>query len=591
MEQIKIGIAVPPIKVGNLKYNADQIIKVLNNSKADVLLFPELNLTSLYCGDLFRNADFLDSAFKEAQRIIEETTFTGLFTIGMPLELDFYYVINALLIVQNKKIIGVEMKENLDSTEMRYFDVITDPEYYISYLEKDIATFQKIYDVSGVKIGILLNKKSRGLEIDCYSLSQEGANVLLIATGEYEILNSGVYKVELVKEISYQNRLACFYTSPSMHESSSRYVYAGDMIVAYKGELLNETTNLYDNEDYVEVELDIKKLKYDDGIEKVLEFFDFEHPNPLTPYPYLQGKTPDEAASVVNTLLVQALIKKLSSLPQHLQKVILGVSGGADSTLALLIAEQALEEMGLPSTNLIGVSMPSVNSLESSSKRALELIEGVKATKLVIPIDDYLNVHLKAIGHDHLDVTYENAQARIRTNILMDLANKYGGIVLGPSDLSEIALGFTTYNGDASSMYGLNQGVPKTLVLQTLEYLSKEVYIDLSKVIYEVSQAKPSPELLKNQVTEDVLGRYDINDFILWFTIQFECPKAEIKDYLQEVFDITAAEAQIYLDRFFKRFYQNQFKRNVLPEGPNILGISLNPVTGFRLAGDNEVEY
>lgn len=593
MNQLKIGIAVPPIKVGNLKYNADQIIKVLNRSDADVLLFPELNLTSIYCGDLFNNFDFLNKAFEEAKRIIDETTFTGLFTIGLPLQIDYFDIINGLLVVENKKIIGVEMKENLSSEEIRYFDSNLDFENYIDYSFPDIQPFQKVYDVKGVKVGIIVNSTitPRDLEIESYTLSQEGVGVLLVSSGDFEILNSGVYKVERIKEISHQNQLVCFYTSPSMYESSSRYVYAGDMIVVANGELINETTNLYDNEDYVEVEFDIKELKYNDDLDRTLEFFDFEPIDFNNPYPFLGNKTPDEAASVINTLLVQALIKKLSSLPEHLRKVVLGVSGGADSTLALLIAEQAFEEMGLPSTNLIGVSMPSVNSLKSSSKRALELIEGVKATKLVIPIDDYLKVHLDAIGHDNLDVTYENAQARIRTNILMDLANKYGGIVLGPSDLSEIALGFTTYNGDASSMYGLLQGVPKTLVLQTLEYLSKEVYIDLSKVIYEVSQAKPSPELVKNQITEDVLGRYDINDYILCCAVKYGFSKYELLEYLPKVFNINEDEAQKYIDRFFKRFYTNQFKRNVLPEGPNVLGISLNPINGFRLSGDNEVEY
>jgi NAD+ synthase (glutamine-hydrolysing) len=235
--------------------------------------------------------------------------------------------------------------------------------------------------------------------------------------------------------------------------------------------------------------------------------------------------------------------------------------------------------------------MPSENSLDESSKRALELIDGVKATKLVIPIDKQLKVHLEAINHHEFDVTYENAQARIRTNILMDLSNKYGGFVIGPSDLSEIALGFTTYNGDSSSMYGINSGVPKTLVLMILEYLSKEVYLDLEKVIYEVAKAKPSPELLKEQATEDVIGRYDINDFILYHFIKSDWSRDKFIDILPKVFNITSEEAKVYINRFLRRFYQNQFKRNVLPEGPNVLEITLNPRDGFRLAGDNEVDY
>ena len=471
---LKVGIATPPIKVGNLKYNADEIIKILDHSQASVVLFPELNLTSLYCGDLFLNDEFLEKVLETAERIIKTTKFTGLFTIGLPLKID-QYVVNGLLVVYDNEVIGCEMKNNLNLEERRYFSSFLHFDMEAEVLGVKIRPFPIVYKSGELNFGITLDGVQGISELNSDYLVGLGANIILNASSDYEVLNSGETKVRSVLEASKRQKSAYIYASPAKSESTSKYVYAGDMIAAIDGELLDEATNLYDNLNYLEVDVDVNKLLiisrkeelHDDFIaEEAFQTFDFKESKTyqfetLSPYPFLEGNDPFDAASVINTLLVEALIKKISSLPKHLQKVIIGVSGGADSTLALLIAEQALEKMGLPSTNLIGVSMPSENSLEISSKRALELIKGVKATKLLIPIDNYLKVHLEAINHENEDVTYENAQARIRTNILMDLANKYGGIVLGPSDLSEIALGFTTYNGDASSMYGINQGILK----------------------------------------------------------------------------------------------------------------------------------
>lgn len=586
--KITVAIATPPIKVGNISSNATDIIKVLDSSNADVVLFPELNLTSLYCGDLFRNRDFLSKALEEAKRIINETKFTGMFTIGLPLRVELYTV-NVLLIINNKKIVGFEQKVHLSLSESRFFDNFTCKDIARYIFDGEESCKSKIYLLDEVKIRFT---------IDNYNLENtmvdKEVNILLNASGDYEVLDSGYKKVESVLYHSYTNRFFYGYSSPSKLESTSKYVYSGDMIFALNGSLLDEASNLYDDIDYLEIELDTKEIietKHTLNtdvyktlyLDKVLDLY--------SPFPFLEGKSPNDVASVVNILLVAALSKKILSMPPHLRKIIIGVSGGADSTLALLISEQALEQLDLPSTDLIAVSMPSVNSSINSSKRAIELIDGVKATKMVIPIDEQLNVHLKSINHQEKDVVYENAQARIRTNILMDLANKYGGFVIGPSDLSEIALGFSTYNGDASSMYGINQGIPKTLVLTVLEYLSKEIYLDLSQVIYDISKTKPSPELLKDQVTEEIVGRYDINDYILYHFIKHQVTKEDFIELLPKVFNISIEVAKVYVDRFFKRFFQSQFKRVVSPEGPNVLDFTLNPCDGFVLTGDNEVEY
>lgn len=599
---LKAGIAIPVIKVGNINDNANEIIKILDQSKAAVVLFPELNLTSLYCGDLFSQSHFLDEALDAAIRIIASTTYRGLFTIGLPFELE-NNVYNAVLVVSNQEIIGISVKNNLTNAEKRYFTEYLEDPIIIDRDGEEIPFGVSIFTYNDLKIGLEIGQDGHGVFPKSDILAANGANVLLNPASDYEYLNSGSDKIQRALEHSKRQISAYLYASPSPTESTSQYVYAGDMIAAINGEIIDEASALYDGFNYLEFDVDLNYLNHQRKLNNQLPSFDseieilfdldetddysFEFIDNL---PFFDGGNMTDNCSVINQLLIQALIKKLSSLPKHLQKVVIGVSGGADSTLALLIAEQAVEKMGLDRTALIGVSMPSNNSSQESSKRALELIEKTKATKFLIPIDEQLNLHLKSIDHDLKDVTYENAQARIRTNILMDLANKHGGIVLGTGDLSEIALGFATYNGDASSMYGINSGIPKTVVLEMLRYLSSEVYLELSEVIYEIANTKPSPELLKGQITEDIIGRYDINDFILYHFVKSGWQENELLLTIPQAFDVSKAEALTYIKRFFKRFYQSQFKRQVMPEGPNILNFSLNPYDGFRLAGDNEVE-
>ena len=605
---LKVGIATPNIKVGNLEYNANEIIATLNSSKAGVVLFPELNLTSLYAGDLFLHNEFLDNSLKQAKRIIDETTFKGFFTIGMPLLVN-NNVYNVVLVVANKKLIGVVPKEYIPPHQKRYFNLrgeeMTLETVMVKLFEKEVPfSSGLIFTHQDIKIAIEIGESAKSYVPQSSFLASGGANIILNPSNDPELLHGGNDKLQRIITTSKRLTTAYIYASPSSTESTSEFVYAGDMIAAVNGELIDEASNLFDNLNYLEVDIDLNYLIkqraetwFFEGVmydEETIEFklpkskdYQFEY---LDTHPFFGGEDTFDSCNAINHLLIQALIKKLESLPEHLRKVIIGVSGGADSTLALLVAEQALERMGLPPTNLIGVSMPSENSSQVSSKRAVELIDGVKATKFVIPIDEQLKVHLKSINHDKKDVTYENAQARIRTNILMDLSNKHGGIVLGPSDLSEIALGFTTYSGDANSMYGINSGLPKTYVLEMLKYYSHEVYIDLAKVIGEIADTPPSPELLKNQVTEDIIGSYVINDFILYHFLKSAWSKEIFELTIPQAFDITKEEAKTYINRFFKRFYQNQFKRIVLPEGPNVLGFTLNPRNGFLLPGDNEVE-
>ncbi|HHW80025.1 MAG TPA: NAD(+) synthase, partial [Acholeplasmataceae bacterium] len=274
------------------------------------------------------------------------------------------------------------------------------------------------------------------------------------------------------------------------------------------------------------------------------------------------------------------------SLPKQNRKIMIGVSGGLDSTHALIIAKQAFLKLNLPLEDIYAVIMPSTVSSESSSIDAKSLIEGLGLKSTVIDIKDTLNQHLNDINHNEKDTTFENAQARIRTLILMNLANKYQGFVLGTGDLSEIALGFMTYNGDQMSMYAINAGLPKTLIQALIRYYAENEYIDIKDVLLKIVNKPISPELLENQKTEDIIGSYQINDFIMYYHLETGLAEEALIWLVEKTFKITFEEAKIYVERFINLFYKQQFKRTTLPEGPKVFDISLSPRNSYKMPSD-----
>jgi len=306
----------------------------------------------------------------------------------------------------------------------------------------------------------------------------------------------------------------------------------------------------------------------------------------LNQKPFIPTNNLEEDMTLANNIQVFGLVKRIESLPPSSSKIIIGVSGGLDSALALLVSHQAMKKLGRSTKDVIAVTMPANATSKNSKSAALKLMETLDVTQLEIPITKSVDLHLKSISHEEKDVTYENAQARIRTLILMDLANKHGGFVLGTGDLSEIALGWMTYNGDQMSMYAVNAGLPKTWVQLLIAYHAKNTYPELKEVLNKILKAPISPELLDNQDTEKSIGRYDVNDFILYYHMDQGADDQKIMWLVERAFHFSKEESKHYVERFFKRFYSQQFKRQTLPEGPKILGISLSPRGQYRMPSD-----
>jgi NAD+ synthase (glutamine-hydrolysing) len=282
---------------------------------------------------------------------------------------------------------------------------------------------------------------------------------------------------------------------------------------------------------------------------------------------------------------VAALVKRIASMPKDASNIIIGISGGLDSTLALLCAHQTVLKLNKDPKSIIAVTMPSTVTSKETKSRAITLMEFLGVTTLEIPIKDVLDPHLKGLNHDDLDVTYENAQARIRTLYLMNLANKHKGFVLGTGDLSEIALGFMTYNGDHMSMYAINSGLPKTWVRMLVAHY-QNIYPPIKETLQAILEAPVTPELLENQDSEEAIGRYDINDFMLYHHLVQGADENKMNFLLHHAYHLTLETSNDYVSRFFKRFYASQFKRQTMPEGPKLLNFSLSPRGEYRMPSD-----
>lgn len=606
---IKVEAATPRIIAGNINNNEKVILKVLNQSKAGLIVFPELSLTGYSASDLFFNKDFYNEVLESLKNILENNNHKGLAAIGMPLLVNDV-LFNVGVVIKGSNILGVVPKfylpNHLEYNEKRWFIEGTKANFNQVELLGKTVPFGKIIfreKSKDIKVGIEVCQDMWSIYPPSNELALMGANVILNLSASSELLGKGEQRRAIVLNNSLKQVGAYVYTTTGFLESSSEHLFTSHKIIASLGEILNESnTTDVDFESLVSdinISKIIKKRKLDsnfrDNVFKNSDEYkivDFElnvdtnfklgalNKLPFVPMP--------QDLNQVSEILVLSLYRKILSLPKHLRKVIIGMSGGLDSTNALLVAYLTFTKFNLPLKDLIVVSMPSTNSSEASVSDS-ELITNELGLELIkINIDESVKVHLEAIKHDSLDVTYENAQARIRTLILMDLANKYGGIVLGTGDLSEIALGFMTYNGDQMSMYAINSGIPKTLIKAIVSYYANNDFKEIKNVLLKIVNKVISPELLKNQSSESIIGSYEVNDFIMYHYFISGMERESIVWLVKETFNLSDSEANTYVERFLKLFYQNQFKRQTLPEGPKVFAISFSPRSTFRLPSDIE---
>ena len=603
---LKAAAITPQTFVGNPKANVKEMLKILKTVQADLAVFPELSITSYTANDLFFQSSLLDEAKEAVKQYLAENEFEGISIIGCPLDIDGA-LYNCAFVIKKKQILGIVPKYYLPNTQEFY-----EKRWFKSGRDSVIREVHILGQT--VPFGALLfqdqaNHVTFGVEIceDMWAtvspgnlLSLSGANIIVNLSASNEVLYKSDTRKIAILDHSRRNVGAYVYASAGVSESTSETVFSGHNVMAQTGELIVETEHFNTTSEVIYGDIDIEKIQYKRRLATSLrdslhhfafhptvvmvsfpQMDDFPFSQPLNPLPFVPQKKPFEAFEKMASLQEYALFKRLKHIgSRHL---VIGVSGGLDSTLALLVAHQAFLKLGFDTSGIVAITMPGLATSKRTKKNADALMKALNVTSKDISIHDSVLSHLQTINHDlREDITYENAQARMRTLILMNVANQVGGIVLGTGDLSELALGWCTYNGDQMSMYGINAGLPKTTVqFMVTSYVQK--YPELKDVLLDIVDTPISPELHQNQETENVIGRYDINDFILHRFLVCGDSASRIVYLINHVFKLTEEESKTYVKRFFKRFYSQQFKRQALPDGPKILDISLSPRGDFRM--------
>ncbi|MDY0277811.1 MAG: NAD(+) synthase [Acholeplasma sp.] len=605
---LKVMAATPKIVAGNINNNEKEIIKVLNNSDAGVIVFPELALTGYSVSDLFYQEFFIKETIDSLKNILAKNKHEGIAVIGMPLDINGG-LFNVGVIIQKNNILGVVPKyylpNNQEFQEKRWFLSGFDATFTEVRLFSKMVPFGNIIfkeESKNISLGVEICQDLWSIISPADDLVMAGANVLLNLSASTELVYKEKHRRNAILDHTRKQVSAYIYTTTGIYESSSEAVFSSHKLIASMGEMIEESAVINYEADSIVADINIDAINFkrrqDTNYREAVFKNEFEYQevffnlteNEQYEFYKEQNKLPfsldDYDKNKVLNILTAALVKKLSFLPKNLQKIVIGLSGGLDSTHALIVAHNAFKIMKLPLKDIIAVIMPAEASSNNSKSDALELAKLLKVTHNTIEINETLNRHLKDINHHDKDVTYENAQARIRTLILMDLANKYEGIVLGTGDLSEIALGFMTYNGDQMSMYAINAGVPKTLMKELVLFYANNEYSFAKDVLNRVAQKKISPELLKGQETEDIIGSYEINDFIMYHHLNQGMAEDNLIWLVEGTFKTSLVEAANYVKRFLNRFYSQQFKRASMPEGPKIFDISLSPRLSYRMPSD-----
>ncbi|MBQ9064826.1 MAG: NAD(+) synthase [Blautia sp.] len=661
---VRIASAVPHVHIGNVKANVGEHIKMMKmaaEKNAKVVVFPELSLTGYTCADLFFQKTLLDEVILGLSELCANCPEGLVVTVGAPIRttggnvsgtltmpgLDSYVsgaapgLYNCAVVLTGAGIAGIVPKTYLPNTsefyEKRWFE--SGPVLSVGrHATPEILKTTQNSDKGEVPFGSLIFRSrdgvSFGIELceDLWSplppstvLSLAGADVILNLSASNELIAKREYRRELVSQQSARCLCGYVYVSAGKNESTTDLVFSGHCLTASCGRIIKENENYIDDDYLITGDIDIDGIRADrlksssfrdaallnsrltentvtvslpDEISLALQ--DSEKPQiNIHRHPFIPEN--DELRKMrcaqIFDLQANALVKRLNVTGG---KLVVGISGGLDSTLALLAACKAMDIMGLPRTNILGVTMPCFGTTDRTHNNAWELMEKLGVTAKEVNIKNAVRVHLQDIGHDESDhsVTYENAQARERTQILMDLANDFGGIVLGTGDLSEIALGWCTYNADHMSMYGVNSGVPKTLVRWVVKTASDlPEFIDARAVLLDILDTPISPELLPPdkdgnilQQTEDLVGPYELHDFFLYYAIRYGYRPEKIFGLACIAFEGAYDEGTIrkWLVNFYRRFFTQQFKRSCMPDGVKIGSIALSPRGDFRMPSDAE---
>ena len=624
---IKIAAVSPAVTVGNVEKNCNEIINMLEkakNQRVQIAVFPELSLCGYTCGDLFHQKALIDACYSGIMKICEYSkTFNGYIAVGSPIKYNGK-LYNCAVMINNGKVLGIVPKTYIPNYneyyELRWFESGKGVSGVVNLSDNQTAIIDSglIFSVNeDTKIGIEICEDLWAPCPPSIALAQQGANIILNLSASNEAVTKNDYRKSLVKQQSARLFCAYAYASAGVGESTTDLVFSGACTVAENGSLLAEGQRFSLDGTMAVADIDIDKLNAMRQLQntftcdnsgntvladKELPFLDEAYiernfdPNPFVPS---DDRERDERCREILAIQSSGLAKRM--LHTKTQKLVLGISGGLDSTLALLVAVRTTEMLKIPNENIICITMPGFGTTDLTYSNACALVKSLGATLKEISIKDACIQHFKDIGHDaeiH-DVTYENTQARERTQILMDYANKVGGLLVGTGDLSELALGWCTYNGDHMSMYGVNASVPKTLVRHLVRNIADNSGRETAEILYSVLDTPVSPELLPpdkdgkiEQKTEDTLGPYEVHDFYLYHFLRFGTKPEKLLFMAKKAFRGTYDEERLrkWLEIFIKRFFNSQFKRSCLPDGPKVGSVSLSPRGDWRMPSDASYE-
>ena len=627
---VNVAAAVPTVKVADVEYNVQQIESIIAQAEGrgiEVIVFPELCLTGYTCQDLFREQILLDRAEEAVIMLLDFTRKLDIVSIvGIPLIINGL-LYNCAVIIQGGSIMGIVPKTYLPNYgefyEKRWFASAQDLNpadiFFAGSTIHVSAEPQLFVTGDGMKFGVEICEDVWAPIPPSNNLALAGADIIFNLSASDELIGKHAYLKSLLAQQSARTISGYVYASSGFGESTQDVVYGGNAMLFENGKLLVEGDRFSLQPQIQMCQIDIEKLRAErrenttfinaqrgaHAIETALKHItprDFVLTRDIDPHPFIP-KDSDMQASCEEILNIQVagLVKRLYHI--NAQKAVIGISGGLDSTLALLVTVKAFDKLGIDRKGIIGITMPGFGTTDRTYNNALKLMQTLDVTIREISIAKAVTQHFEDIGQNPKvhDITYENSQARERTQILMDVANKENAIVVGTGDLSELALGWATYNGDHMSMYGVNAGVPKTLIRYLVSYVAGEM---ATETLLDIIDTPISPELIPadeqgmiKQKTEDLVGPYELHDFFIYYFLRYGFSPKKIFLLAQRAFctpSPVSGHEELYtedvvkkwLTTFCRRFFTQQFKRSCLPDGPKVGSVSLSPRGDWRMPSD-----
>ena len=618
---IKVAAATPKIKVADPAYNTEEILKIIDETEkngASILVFSELTISGYTCGDLFLQQPLLTECKNQLLRIVKATEKKDmLVVVGCPIIVN-QKLYNCAVVINRGEILGIVPKTHLPNYsefyELRHFtsgegldEMVMIGDEYITVCANQVFTCENIPEL--VIACEICEDLWVPLPPSTYH-AMAGATVICNPSASVETTTKESYRRSLVSNQSARLLAAYIYADAGEGESTQDVVYSGHHLICENGSVLAEAKR-FTNE-IVYADIDVQKLaaerrkmtsfpggKVGDYIEQTfsLKIKENKIARTFQKAPFVPDNQDERDKRCDEILSLQSMGLKKRLEHTNCKHAVVGISGGLDSTLAVLVTARAFDLLDIPRENLICVTMPCFGTTDRTYQNAVSLIKELGATLKEVRIEKAVRQHFADIGHDenNHDVTYENSQARERTQILMDMANQYNGMVIGTGDMSELALGWATYNGDHMSMYAVNCSVPKTLVRYLVLYYAETTENKkLSEVLMDVLDTPVSPELLPpvdgviSQKTEDLVGPYELHDFFLYYMLRFGFPKAKLYRMAKLTFDGVYDDETIkkWLDKFYWRFFSQQFKRSCLPDGPKVGSVAVSPRGDLRMPSD-----